>query len=61
MAVNEALKKNPNARIEDIVVNVIRTGVNKKKSGGTMFKCCPHCAYILEGFEIISEVPKVGR
>lgn len=62
LAVNNALKTNPNARIEDLNVNVIRTGVNKKKAGGLMFKCCcPHCTHLLDGFEVISEVHKVER
>ena len=61
LAVNEALKKNPSAQIEDLTVNVIRTGINKNKPGGAMFKCCPHGSYLLEGFEVISEVSKVGR
>ena len=54
-------KTNPNARIEELNVNVIRTGINRNKPGGIMFKCCPHCTYLLDGFEVISEVPKVGR
>ncbi|MBF7149600.1 YwqJ-related putative deaminase [Bacillus toyonensis] len=61
LAVNEALKRNPNARIEDLTVNVIRTGINKNKPGGLMFKCCPHCSYLLKEFEVISEVSKFGR
>ncbi|MGE8000556.1 YwqJ-related putative deaminase [Lysinibacillus sp. NPDC093190] len=61
LAVNKALMMNPSARIEDLTVNVIRTGINKNKPGGTMFKCCPHCSYLLDGFEVISEVSKVER
>lgn len=61
LAVNEALKRNPNARIEDLTVNVIRIGINKNKPGGLMFKCCPHCSYLLKEFEVISEVSKFGR
>ncbi|WP_082011542.1 MULTISPECIES: YwqJ-related putative deaminase [Lysinibacillus] len=61
LAVNEALKMNPSAKIEDLTVNVIRTGINKNMPGGVMFKCCPHCSYLLDGFEVISEVSKVGR
>lgn len=61
LAINEALKMNPSPRIEDLTVNVIRTGINKNKPGGVMFKCCPHCSYLLDGFEVISEVSKVER
>ncbi len=60
-AANEALLANPNANIKDIVINVVRTGQNKAKPAGMMFSRCPHCAYMLDGFDIISEVSKVGR
>ncbi|MGE7090721.1 YwqJ-related putative deaminase [Lysinibacillus sp. NPDC048646] len=60
-AVNKALLANPNASIDDVLVNVIRTGQNKTKPSGMMFNRCPHCAYMLDGFEMISEVPKNGR
>ena len=61
-AVNEALKANPTASMDDLMINVIHT--NKGKSyinkmpyaGGEMFVRCPHCQYILDGFDMISEV-----
>ncbi|MGT2717648.1 YwqJ-related putative deaminase [Streptococcus oricebi] len=52
-AVNEALKANPNASIDDLLVNVIRTGQNKNYPLGLPFKRCPHCAYILDGFHMV--------
>lgn len=63
-AVNEALKDNPNATMDDLLVNVIHT--NKGKSyinkmpyaGGEMFVRCRHCQYMLDGFNMISEVGK---
>lgn len=63
-AVNEALKANPNATMDDLLVNVIHT--NKGKSyinkmpyaGGEMFVRCRHCQYMLDGFNMISEVGK---
>ncbi|WP_242274643.1 YwqJ-related putative deaminase [Bacillus cereus group sp. BfR-BA-01310] len=55
---NEALKANPNASLDNFVVHVIRTGQNKTKPAGMMFIRCPHCAYLTDGFEFISEVPK---
>ena len=61
-AVNEALKANPTASMDDLMINVIHT--NKGKSyinkipyaGGEMFVRCPHCQYMLDGFDMISEV-----
>lgn len=58
---NSPLKRNLDARIEELNVNVIRTGINRTKPGGIMLKSCPHCMCLLDGFEVISEVPKVGR
>jgi hypothetical protein len=58
IALNEALKANPNASLDNFVVHVIRTGQNKTKPAGMMFIRCPHCAYLTDGFEFISEVPK---
>ena len=58
IALNKALKANPNASLNDLIVNVIRTGQSKTKSGGMMFPRCPHCAYLTDGFEFITEVQK---
>ncbi|KXT83685.1 YeeF [Streptococcus sp. DD11] len=63
-AVNEALKANPNATMDDLLVNVIHTDkgksyINKMPyAGGEMFVRCPHCQYMLDGFNMISEVGK---
>ncbi|MFJ7678588.1 YwqJ-related putative deaminase [Peribacillus sp. NPDC097198] len=58
IALNAALKANPNANLNNFTVNVIRTGQSKIKPAGTMFPRCPHCAYLTDGFEFITEVPK---
>ena len=58
IALNAALKANPNANFNNFTVNVIRTGQSKIKPAGTMFPRCPHCAYLTDGFEFITEVPK---
>jgi hypothetical protein len=63
-AVNEALKANPNATMDDLLVNVIHTDKSKSYinkmpyAGGEMFVRCPHCQYMLDGFNMISEVRK---
>ena len=57
-AVNEALLKNPNARPEDLIVHVVRTGTDKTKPAGTMFPYCPHCGHILTDYHPISGVTK---
>ena len=54
-AVNKLLLDNPNARIEDIVVYVNRTLGTSKPVIEVPFKTCPHCRYILDGFNIISD------
>jgi len=53
-AVNKLLLDNPNARIEDICVYVNRTLGTSKPVTEIPFETCPHCRYILEGLEIIS-------
>ena len=58
IALNKALEANPNASLNDLIVNVIRTGQSKTKPGGMMFPRCPHCAYLTDGFEFITEVSK---
>ncbi|WP_026908820.1 hypothetical protein [Paucisalibacillus globulus] len=42
IALNKALKANPNACIDDFVINVIRTGQNKNKPAVMMLLRCPH-------------------
>lgn len=56
IALNKALKANPNANMDNFVVNVIRTGQNKNRPAGMMFPRCLHCAYLTDEFEIIAEV-----
>ncbi|MER2028197.1 MAG: T7SS effector LXG polymorphic toxin [Solibacillus sp.] len=58
IALNKALKANPNASLDNFVINVIRTGQNKTKPAGMMFPRCSHCAYLTDEFEIITEVSK---
>ncbi|WP_010677570.1 YwqJ-related putative deaminase [Bacillus timonensis] len=58
IALNDALKANPNASLDNFIVNVIRTGQSRVKPAGLMFPRCPHCAYLTDGFEFITEVPK---
>ncbi|SCC30253.1 Pre-toxin TG [Fictibacillus enclensis] len=58
IALNKALRANPNADLDNFVVNVIRTGQSRIKPAGMMFPRCPHCAYLTDGSEIITEVSK---
>lgn len=58
IALNDALKANPNASLDNFVINVIRTGHSRTKPAGMMFPRCPHCAYLTDEFEIITEVYK---
>ena len=53
-AVNKLLLDNPSARIEDICVYVNKTLGTSKPVIEIPFETCPHCRYILEGLEIIS-------
>ena len=39
--------------------SVIKTGINKPCV--VMFKCCPHCKYLLDGFGVILGVSTVER
>ncbi|GFZ32147.1 hypothetical protein CSC2_26730 [Clostridium zeae] len=55
-AVNKALLDNPNALIDDLLVYVNRTlGVTKPVTE-IPFYTCPHCEYILDGFNILSNL-----
>ena len=58
IALNDALKANPNAKLDNFIVNVIRTGQNNTKPAGMMFPRCPHCAFLTDEFEFITEVSK---
>ena len=53
-AANMALLANPEATLDDLLVYVIHTG--KIKPLGTMFPTCPHCSFILENFNILSNL-----
>ena len=53
-AENKLLLDNPNADLSDIVVYVNRTLGSSKPVREIPFKTCPHCEYILKGFNIIS-------
>ena len=53
-AVNKLLLDNPNAQIGDIAIYVNRTLGTSKPVIEIPFETCPHCRYILEGFNIIS-------
>ena len=52
--VNKLLLDNPNAQISDIAIYVNRTLGTSKPVIEIPFETCPHCRYILEGFNIIS-------
>ncbi|MFP9131276.1 YwqJ-related putative deaminase [Niallia sp. BSM11] len=58
IALNEALKANPNASLDNFVINVIRTGQSRTKPAEMMSPRCPHCAFLTDEFEIITEVSK---
>ena len=51
---NKLLLDNPNAQISDIAIYVNRTFGTSKPVIEIPFETCPHCRYILEGFNIIS-------
>ncbi|WP_260451090.1 YwqJ-related putative deaminase [Listeria booriae] len=61
IALNKALLAHPNAKMDDFMINVIRTGTNRKKPLGMMFPRCPHCLYLTDGFKTISEVEKGAK
>ncbi|WLP61463.1 T7SS effector LXG polymorphic toxin [Bacillus pumilus] len=58
IALNNALKANPGASLDNFILNVVRTGQSRVKPAGMMFPRCPHCAYLTDGSKIITEVPK---
>lgn len=53
-AANKLLLDNPNAELSDIAIYVNRTLGTSKPVIEIPFVTCPHCRYILEGFNIIS-------
>ena len=53
-AVNKLLLDNPNVQLSDIAVYVNRTLGTSKPVIEIPFETCPHCRYILKGFNIIS-------
>ncbi len=53
-AVNKLLLDNPDAELSDIAIYVNRTLGTSKPVIELPFETCPHCQYILEGFNIIS-------
>ncbi|WP_228469524.1 YwqJ-related putative deaminase [Paenibacillus sp. JNUCC31] len=55
-AANEALLANPNSSIKDLIIYVIRPGGATKPVMDIPFKTCPHCNYILKGFNVISDL-----
>jgi hypothetical protein len=55
-AVNKALLDNPSANIDDLLVYVNRTLGTTKPVTEIPFVTCPHCEYILEGFNVLSNV-----
>lgn len=59
-SLNQALLANPNAKMDDLITHVVRSG-KKLKPAGMMMPRCPHCVFITEGFEFSSEVTKRGK
>ncbi len=59
-ALNEALLANPNAKLEDFMVYVVRLG-KKLKPRGLPMPRCPHCEYITDGSSYFPEVLKYGK
>jgi hypothetical protein len=55
-AANKALLANPDANISDITIYVNRTLGTTKPVIEIPFQTCPHCEYILRGFNIISDI-----
>jgi RHS repeat-associated protein len=53
-AANKALLANPNAKPKDIAIYVNRTLGTTKPVTEIPFVTCPHCRYLLKGFDIIS-------
>lgn len=56
LALNQALLANPGANVDDFLVYVNRTLGTSKPVTEIPFHTCPHCNYILEGFNILSDI-----
>ncbi|RRJ61884.1 hypothetical protein EHV15_01990 [Paenibacillus oralis] len=54
-AVNKALLANPDVDINDLLVYVIKPGGKTKPVTDIPFHTCPHCNYILSGFNVLSD------
>ena len=59
-ALNEAMLANPNAKLEDFMVYVVRSG-KKLKPRGLPMPRCPHCEYITHGASYFPEVLKYEK
>lgn len=59
-ALNEALLANPTAKLDEIMVYVVRSG-KKLKPRGLPMPRCPHCEYITNGANYFPEVLKYGK
>ena len=59
-ALNEAMLANPNEKLEDFMVYVVRSG-KKLKPRGLPMPRCPHCEYITDGASYFPEVLKYGK
>jgi|GEM_PF-3237501 len=55
-ALNKALLDNPDVNVDDLLVYVNLTRTVTKSSIEIPFHTCPHCEYILNGFNILSDV-----
>jgi len=55
-AANKALLANTDADISDITIYANRTLGSTKPVTEIPFPTCPHCKYILQGFNVISDV-----
>ncbi|WP_207706255.1 YwqJ-related putative deaminase, partial [Clostridium sp. HBUAS56017] len=56
-ALNEALLANPNAKLNDFMIYVVRSGKKLKPKGLPMPRC-PHCEFITDGANYFPEVLK---
>ncbi|MEW9938545.1 YwqJ-related putative deaminase [Clostridium butyricum] len=59
-ALNEAMLANPNAKLGDFMVYVVRSG-KKLKPRGLPMPRCPHCECITDGAGYFPEVLKYGK
>ncbi|NFE80016.1 YwqJ-related putative deaminase [Clostridium sporogenes] len=59
-ALNEALLANTNAKLDNFMVYVVRSGKKLKPKGLPMPRC-PHCEFITDGANYLPEVLKYGN